>query len=305
MWSETGGRWGRRTWKLRRRQSGFPFRDKQRDFPWAICPVCGQEQYQEDLPLEEGRCLACRRRARKREEDAMTLREMSVEYRAQAQALESQIKAVPNVADIHFVTKEEALANFKANQERQDLFDNMESDTLRDRYEIHVVDIQLMQETVDQVKDIDGIAKVQASLEIADGFVMLRNVATALAIILVVMLVLISISIIANTIKLATFTRREEIAIMKMCGATNWFVRWPFLVEGMILGLTGGIIAFFCQWGIYGLIVKAIDQSDLLGIISTLPFSSMSHWILLVFLAAGFVIGAGGSVMAIRKFLKV
>lgn len=54
MWSETGGRWGRRTWKLRRRQSGFPFRDKQRDFPWAICPVCGQEQYQEDLPLEEG-----------------------------------------------------------------------------------------------------------------------------------------------------------------------------------------------------------------------------------------------------------
>ena len=225
--------------------------------------------------------------------------------RAQAQALESQIKAVPNVADIHFVTKEEALANFKANQERQDLFDNVESDTLRDRYEIHVVDIQLMQETVDQVKDIDGIAKVQASLEIADGFVMLRNVATALAIILVVMLVLISISIIANTIKLATFTRREEIAIMKMCGATNWFVRWPFLVEGMILGLTGGIIAFFCQWGIYGLIVKAIDQSDLLGIISTLPFSSMSHWILLVFLAAGFVIGAGGSVMAIRKFLKV
>ncbi|MFR1232827.1 MAG: hypothetical protein ACLSCQ_04205 [Evtepia gabavorous] len=61
-------------------------------FPWAICPVCGQEQYQEDLPLEEGRCLACRRRARKREEDAMTLREMSVEYRAQAQALRGRMQ---------------------------------------------------------------------------------------------------------------------------------------------------------------------------------------------------------------------
>ena len=92
MWSETGGRRGRRAWKLRRRQSGFPFRDKQRDFPWAICSVCGQEQYQEDLPLEEGRCLACRRRARKREEDAMTLREMSVEYRAQAQALRGRMR---------------------------------------------------------------------------------------------------------------------------------------------------------------------------------------------------------------------
>lgn len=225
--------------------------------------------------------------------------------RAQAQALESQIKAVPNVADIHFVTKEEALANFKANQERQDLFDNVESDTLRDRYEIHVVDIQLMQETVDQVKDIDGIAKVQASLEIADGFVMLRNVATALAIILVVMLVLISISIIANTIKLATFTRREEIAIMKMCGATNAFIRWPFIVEGMILGMTGALVAFFAQWGIYELVSKAIIQTNGLSLITVLPFTSLAWQFLLVFIVAGLLIGVVGSVLAIRKFLQV
>ena len=225
--------------------------------------------------------------------------------REQAQALESQIKAVPNVADIHFVTKEEALANFKANQERQDLFDNVESDTLRDRYEIHVVDIQLMQETVDQVKDIDGIAKVQASLEIADGFVMLRNVATALAIILVVMLVLISISIIANTIKLATFNRREEIAIMKMCGATNAFVRWPFVFEGLILGLVGAVVAFFLQWGIYVLVGSAISGSDTISLITVLPFQPMALRVLGVFVLTGFVIGAGGSVLAIRKFLQV
>lgn len=225
--------------------------------------------------------------------------------RAQAQALESQIKAVPNVADIHFVTKEEALANFKANQERQDLFDNVESDTLRDRYEIHVVDIQLMQETVDQVKDIDGIAKVQASLEIADGFVMLRNVATALAIILVVMLVLISISIIANTIKLATFTRREEIAIMKMCGATNWFVRWPFIFEGMLLGLMGAILAFFLQWGIYAVIVQAIDGFGGLQLVAIIPFQTLWTRVAGAFAVTGLVIGAGGSLLAIRKFLQV
>jgi len=225
--------------------------------------------------------------------------------RAQAQALESQIKAVPNVADIHFVTKEEALANFKANQERQDLFDNVESDTLRDRYEIHVVDIQLMQETVDQVKDIDGIAKVQASLEIADGFVMLRNVATALAIILVVMLVLISISIIANTIKLATFYRREEIAIMKMCGATNGFIRWPFVVEGMILGLTGALVAFFIQWGLYEAVSRLILQTNGLSLITVLSYASMAGNIVLVFCGVGLVIGVGGSVVAIRKFLQV
>lgn len=225
--------------------------------------------------------------------------------RAQAQALESQIKAVPNVADIHFVTKEEALANFKANQERQDLFDNVESDTLRDRYEIHVVDIQLMQETVDQVKDIDGIAKVQASLEIADGFVMLRNVATALAIILVVMLVLISISIIANTIKLATFSRREEIAIMKMVGATNGFIRWPFVYEGLLLGLFSAVIAFGLQWGLYAAVAQGIANSDSLQILNVVPFTRIWQFVALVFLGTGILVGVGGSLTAIRRFLRV
>ena len=84
-----------------------------------------------------------------------------------------------------------------------------------------------------------------------------RAAVAGVAAVLVAMLAVVSLFIIANTIKLSTFTRREEIAIMKMCGATNWFVRAPFLVEGVILGLAGGIIAFFCQWGIYGLITRA------------------------------------------------
>ena len=92
---------------------------------------------------------------------------------------------------------------------------------------------------------------------------------------------------------------------MKMCGATNGFVRWPFLVEGMILGLVGGVVAFFCQWGIYGIIVKAVSESGILSIISVVAFSSISHVVLLAFLVVGFIIGAGGSVLAIRKFLKV
>ena len=223
----------------------------------------------------------------------------------EARALQSQIEAVPNVSQVTFVSKEEALNQFLEGREHNDLLDSMPATVLRDRYRIHVDNIEQMEQTTKLVEQVPGVAKVNAAIAIAQGFVLVRNIATGVALVLIGILAVVSLFIIANTIKLATFTRREEIAIMKMCGATNWFVRWPFLVEGMILGLTGGIIAFFCQWGIYGLIVKAIDQSDLLGIISTLPFSSMSHWILLVFLAAGFVIGAGGSVMAIRKFLKV
>ena len=213
--------------------------------------------------------------------------------REQGEALQSQIEAIPNVASATFVTKEQAWEDFKAqHDDKSYVFDESSPSTLRDRFVIHVDDIQLMSDTVTQVKEVSGIARVQASLEIADGFVMLRNVASAVA-------------IIANTIKLSTFTRRDEIAIMKMCGATNWFVRWPFLVEGVILGVAGGIIAFFVQWGIYGLIVNAMAKSGILSIISTVPFASMSHLVLLVFLGAGFAIGAGGSAMAIQKFLKV
>ena len=221
----------------------------------------------------------------------------------EARALQDEIEAIPNVSSVTFVTKEQALQDFIAQQETAELFENTSAETLRDR--IHVEDIEQLQDTADQVKQVNGIADVEASLEIADGFVMVRNVATAIAVILIVMLVVISVFIIANTIKLSTFTRREEIAIMKMCGATNWFVRAPFLVEGVILGLAGGIIAFFCQWGIYGLITRAMMESGIFSIITTVPFGNISHVVLLVFLLVGFAIGGGGSVMAIRKFLKV
>ena len=223
----------------------------------------------------------------------------------QARALQSQIEAIPNVASVTFVSRAEALANFQEERQDQAIFQDLQPSALRDRYRIHVDDIQQLSATVALVQNVEGIADVNAALKVADGFVMVRNVAGVVAITLVVMLAIISVFIIANTIKLATFTRREEIAIMKMCGATNWFIRWPFLVEGVLLGLMGSLVAYFAQWGVYGLIDKAMVQSGILSIISFLPFSSLAHTVLLAFLAAGLLIGAGGSFLAIRKFLKV
>lgn len=223
----------------------------------------------------------------------------------EARALQDEIEAIPNVSSVTFVTKEQALQDFIAQQETAELFENTSAETLRDRYRIHVENIEQLQETADQVKQVNGIADVEASLEIADGFVMVRNVATAIAVILIVMLVVISVFIIANTIKLSTFTRREEIAIMKMCGATNAFVRWPFVFEGLILGLVGAVAAFFLQWGIYVLVGSAISGSDTISLITVLPFQPMALRVLGVFVLTGFVIGAGGSVLAIRKFLQV
>lgn len=162
-----------------------------------------------------------------------------------------------------------------------------------------------MGDTVSQVEKVDGISKVRAAMEIADGFVMIRNVASALAVILVLMLVVISLFIIANTIKIATFTRREEIAIMKMCGATNWFIRWPFIFEGILLGIFGSLVAYFLQWGVYEIVQKAIAKAGSLSIINVVPFDNLSNNVMFAFLAAGFLIGASGSALAIRKFLRV
>lgn len=223
----------------------------------------------------------------------------------EARALQDEIEAIPNVSSVTFVTKEQALQDFIAQQETAELFENTSAETLRDRYRIHVENIEQLQDTADQVKQVNGIADVEASLEIADGFVMVRNVATAIAVILIVMLVVISVFIIANTIKLSTFTRREEIAIMKMCGATNWFVRWPFIFEGMILGFVGAIVAFFLQWGIYSLMVTAISEYGGLQLIAVVPFQTLALRVAAIFAAAGLLIGAGGSLLAIRKFLQV
>ena len=212
----------------------------------------------------------------------------------QARALQPKIEAVPNVSQVTFVTREQ-----------NDLMDSLPPEVLRDRFEIHVKDIEQMAATVSQVEAVRGVAHTQAAIEIAQGFVMVRNIATGVAAVLVAMLVVVSLFIIANTIKLATFYRREEIAIMKMCGATNGFIRWPFVVEGMILGLTGALVAFFIQWGLYEAVSRLILQTNGLSLITVLSYASMAGNIVLVFCGVGLVIGVGGSVVAIRKFLQV
>ena len=199
----------------------------------------------------------------------------------EAKALQDDIEAVPNVARAEFMTKEQAQEEFEADYEGNELFDGLPSDVYRDRFHVYLDDICKLTETENAVKEVTGVAKTKSAPEIAEGFTVI------------------------NTIKLATFNRREEIAIMKMCGATNAFVRWPFVFEGLILGLVGAVAAFFLQWGIYVLVGSAISGSDTISLITVLPFQPMALRVLGVFVLTGFVIGAGGSVLAIRKFLQV
>ena len=223
----------------------------------------------------------------------------------QARALEDQLTVLDNVASATFVTREQALEDFLQGREENELLSNLPASVLRDRYRIHVEDIEDMSETVDLVGKVPGIAKISVLLKVAQGFVLLRNIATGVALVLIGILMIISLFIISNTIKLATFHRREEIAIMKMCGATNAFVRWPFVFEGLILGMTGALLAFVFQWGIYQLVCNFVIEANGMSLVVIIPYANMAKRILAIFAASGFVIGVGGSLMAIRKFLQV
>jgi len=223
----------------------------------------------------------------------------------QINILKGKVERLPNVASVEFVTREEAKKAYLEGHEQDGLYANMPDGVFRDRLEIRVVDLTKFSQTVQQVAELDGVANYRAESGLAQGFVTVRNVATVLATILVALLAAVSLFIISNTIRLATFARREEIAIMKMCGATNSFIRWPFVFEGLILGLLGAGISFFAQWGIYSALYQAVAAHGALSLFPLTPFASMWKLVLIVFAVAGTLIGVCGSGLAIRRFLRV
>lgn len=219
----------------------------------------------------------------------------------EAIALESTILSIDNVSNAVFTTKEEAMDNF-AEKYSDNVLDGIEPDVLRHRYTVYLDDIALMEQTKNDLKAIDGIANVSAQTEIAQGFVTIRNIVSVVSIALIAILFVISVFIISNTTKLATFDRREEIAIMKMVGATNAFIRWPFVFQGFILGIFAALVSFVILWAGYELMVDWIFAS-LAGYL--ISFSSIAQSILIAFVATGFVVGVLGSVVTIRNYLKV
>ena len=162
-----------------------------------------------------------------------------------------------------------------------------------------------MEYTKADLEDVDGVAKVSAYLEYAQSFITVRNIVGVVSLVLIIILMIVSFFIMTNTIKLTTFTRREEIAIMKMVGASNAFIRCPFVVEGLVLGLFGGALAFLIQWGVYELVCGKVVAGLTGTFISVVPFASVMWPVLIVFLAVGVLVGAVGGSTAIRNYLRV
>ena len=218
--------------------------------------------------------------------------------------LEAKVKQIDNVASVEFISREQAKEEYLGGR-TEEMFVNMPDEVFRDRLVIHVYDLEKFSQTVDEVSALEGVADHRAEQDLTDAFITVRNVATAVAGILIGILAAISLFIIANTVRLAAFARREEIAIMKMCGASDSFIRWPFVIEGMLLGLFGALLAFFAQWGIYAGVYKAVMTSSAATIVIPVTFGAVWYWVLGVFALAGVLIGVCGSGLAIRRFLRV
>ena len=218
--------------------------------------------------------------------------------------LEAKVKQIDNVASVEFVSREQAKEEYLGGR-TEEMFVNMPDEVFRDRLVIHVYDLEKFSQTVEAVSALEGVAEHRAEQDLTDAFITVRNVATAVAGILIGILAAISLFIIANTVRLAAFARREEIAIMKMCGASDSFIRWPFVIEGMLLGLFGALLAFFAQWGIYAGVYKAVMTSSAATIVIPVTFGAVWYWVLGIFALAGVLIGVCGSGLAIRRFLRV
>lgn len=224
---------------------------------------------------------------------------------SEAKSVGTDINMLDNVHKTEFVTREQALEEFIAKHEGDSAFDGLTADTLRHRYVIVLEDNGLMRQTVEQLRTIAGVAEVIAYYEVAEGFAMIQDVLQVVFVVALTVLLAVSLLIISNTVKISMYGRREEIAIMKMVGATNGFIRLPYVVQGFLLGMIGAGIAFAVEWWAYDAIVMWIAEKDTLQILSFVSFDQLLPAMVATFGAAGLFVGVVGSWNSIQKFMKV
>ena len=224
----------------------------------------------------------------------------------QTQALQDVILQIDGVGTCTFVSRQEARDSYVEKYDTDGLYEELDASVFRHRYVVTMDDPDKMQQVAQILEDeTPGIAKVRADEMIAAGFTTVRNVAAVISLALIGILLIVSLFIISNTIKLTTFDRRDEIAVERMVGATNAFIRWPFVFEGLLLGLIGAVIAFVLQWMLYAAVAGAVAENDTLQLLRVVSFDEIWSPVAGVFGVAGLLIGVVGSLLAIRRFLKV
>ena len=227
---------------------------------------------------------------------------------AQMEQIGEQIQAIDGVNKVTFVSKEDAL-----NQTKEKLKDKQaliagwdESNPFKASYLVTFTDLKLSSQVQDEIKKIDNIDSIQSRDETINGLVAIANGVRIVSAVILTLLVLISIFIIGNTIKLTVHARRKEISIMKYVGATDSFIRWPFVIEGIIIGIVAALLSILVLGIAYSLITNAAANSIISTMgIKLLSFTDMTTLLVIVYMVLGIGIGALGSSISMRKYLQV
>ena len=227
----------------------------------------------------------------------------------QIDELGDKIRGIDGVSTIEYVTKEQALEQMKERfGDQQDLLAGYEENNIFPAsYVVTMTDLSKSKEVQDQILTFENVKKITSKDDTVSTLINLANGIKIVTGVILLLLVIISIFIIANTIKLTVHARRREISIMKYVGATNGFIRWPFIVEGMIIGIFASIISIIIVGIAYSFIAQSLVNSEFMQVInmSLVTFSDMFNSIIFVYMLLGIGIGAMGSVISMRKYLKV
>ena len=227
----------------------------------------------------------------------------------QMDTLGEQIRALDGVSTVEFVSKEQALEQMKERfGEQQDLLDGYEENNIFPAsYVVTMTDLTRSEEIQNQILTFENVKKITSRDETVSTLIDLANGIKIVTGVILALLIIISVFIIANTIKLTVHARRKEISIMKYVGATNGFIRWPFIVEGMIIGIIASLISIVIVGVAYNFIVQSMVSSEFMQVInmSLVTFGDMFNSIIFVYMLLGIGIGALGSVISMRKYLKV
>ena len=226
----------------------------------------------------------------------------------QIQEVGDKIRALNGVSTADFKNKEYAM-NFMKEKfgDKAYLVEAYGSDVYSTSYIVTLTDLNLSKDVQNQILQFDGVKKITSSDETVTTLLSLAKGIKWITGVILVLLVFISIFIISNTIKLTVHARRKEISIMKYVGATNNFLIWPFIVEGMIIGILASLISIVIVGGAYSILAEqAVNSSFMIKIgMSLVSFKDMISSIILVYMLLGIGIGAIGSVISMRKYLKV
>ena len=218
-------------------------------------------------------------------------------------AVAQQLERIPGVQKTHFVSKETALNKLVERMQGRIKVDDLTRNPLPNSYEVSVVSADDLEMVATRAERVAGVDRVKYGEEIAQRMLRFNSLVRGVGVVVLGLLFLSTVLIVSNTIRLTVFARRKEIEIMQMVGAAEWFIRWPFILEGVLQGLLGSVVAAVVVGGSYAMVIpKLIETINFLPMVEA---HGLLPTLLPLLILNGAFVGALGSLLSVNKFLKV